>query len=114
MSQMPNHAQPTRCPRCRRPLAFYVDRIGYVTAYCWEQERREQQGLGECAPIAPDPVTSIAPPGQQELLPPRTKYTKGVPCPQRAPKNPRPPQWTHEQRMEHCRRYWLRKYGKVA
>lgn len=39
---------PLHCPRCRRPVAFYVDQLGRVHAYCAEQERKEQMGLGTC------------------------------------------------------------------
>jgi hypothetical protein len=106
----------TRCPSCRRPVTFYVDRIGYVHAYCPEEERLHQSALGPCVPIVRATV-ELPPPrvrAQRDLFP-RPIYRGKGSCPQRRRKTPGlPPQPTHEQRMEGLRRYYLRKHGVAA
>jgi hypothetical protein len=106
---------PTRCPSCRRPVAFYVDRIGYVHSYCPEAERLAQQTLGPCTPQVWPARVEI--PDEQLSLPKRrrNRARKTGTCPQRRTKTPWvPPVPTREQRMEGLRRYYLRKYGRAA
>jgi hypothetical protein len=113
---------PTHCPTCRRPVAFYVDRIGYVHAYCPEAERLGQMALGACQPVvyavplkdSREQVEMVLPKPTvkaRRLRQPRHTGTH----PQRARKTPGlPPPPTREQRMEGLRRYSLRKYGRAA
>ena len=105
---------PLHCPRCRRPVAFFVDRLGRVHSYCPEAERLAQASLGPCQPVvyaAAVEDEAISPQRPRRARPPRKTGTH----PQRKPKVqhiPRGP--TTHQRLEGLRRYYLRKHGVAA
>jgi hypothetical protein len=105
---------PLHCPSCARPVAWYVDRIGYVHSYCPEAERLSQLALGPCKPV----VWAVTAIDQQELPLPSPRRRPGRRTgthPQRRPKQPAPmPTPTRAQRMEGLRRYYLRKHGRAA